>query len=199
MMRRAPRDRGAWGHAGQDGEAHRRAQCVGPTLVEACPSLDASERGQKAVRTLAGRVQTETQSHLKESLSSRVVCVGAPVKAIGGQPRRADRCGRVRAASTRGCHATSHSSLVRSVAACRAPAPRCCDNQQRPRRPRRRRTRRRSDPRLWSSSCSTAVLEGRSKTAAAAAKHLGCSGPDSRPDPLARHGLSNEIGFRVIH
>ena len=155
------------------------------------------------MRKLAGSVQTETQSPLKVSLSSRVVCVGAPVKAMGGQPRRADRCGRVRAASTRG-HAGATllpprlRSPVRSVAACRAPAPRCCDNQQRPRRSRRRRTRRRSDPRLWRSSCSTAVLEGQSKTGSSEAKHLGCSGPYSRPDPPARHGLSNEIAFRII-
>ena len=106
------------GHAGQDGEAHRRADRVAPTHIDACPSRVSSKRGQKHMRTLAGRVQTETQSHVKVSLSSLVVHVKVICTGIVTHTGRSERRGWAHTASKHASLEGSNTLTVVSRAVC---------------------------------------------------------------------------------
>ena len=92
------------------------------THVEACPSLDASERDQSDVRKLAGRVQTEPQSALKVFLSRLVVHVKVVCTGIGAHTGRSERSGRVRSACKHVSLEGSNTLTVVSRAVCRVAA-----------------------------------------------------------------------------
>ena len=96
-----PRDRADRQHAGQDGQdATTRARVENPS-VAACPLREASARNQGDVRKLAGRVQIEAQSPVKDFCPVTDHSVKAPVEVIGGQPGRAVRGWRGRVACKR--------------------------------------------------------------------------------------------------
>ena len=87
----APRDFRRAQHDGRDGHDAATRQRVENARVVSCPLRGASACGKKGVHEHARLVRIEAQSHLKDCMSSLVVCVNVAGSAMGAHSGRNER------------------------------------------------------------------------------------------------------------